>query len=292
VGVGELVCSQCLSHYSISDGIPHLLADGLVRDWVIAEQSWWDKRYAQVRRDIDTIRPRRGLAGPRYYERATCLFAPLKQRGVRTTALLEVGAGTAQYVAHLLPPGAGQYFYIGTDIAREALLLGAQLIPEGDFVQCEAGRMPFRKESFDTLLCFGVLHHLPCWQSSLEQMIELLKPGAWLLFNEAIEKPRIFGGFLKKSLGTAIDSPHGGEIQFEALMSVLQRNGSVIMCGKKTTVLRVLLTWLLGWSLERSAFLTKCVLWLDKLFLRSIGRVIRRLGPAEALGIFEKRNRP
>ena len=289
VGAGELVCSKCLSHYPIQDGIPNLLVEELVNDWVIAEQNWWNKRYAQVSRDVDSIKQRKGLAGPRYYERATYLFVPLKRRGIRSTALLEVGAGTAQYVAHLLTPSAEQYFYIGTDIAREALLVAAQIIPEGDFVQCEAGRMPFRKESFDTLLCFGVLHHLPCWQSSLEQIIAILKPGEWILFNEAIEKPRIFNGFLKKSLGTAIDSPHGGEIRFEELMSILQRNGFSIMCGKKTTTLRVLLIWLLGWFLERSVFLTKLVIWLDEIFLRSIGQVFQRLGPAEVLGIFEKR---
>jgi len=289
VGAGELVCSNCLSHYPIEDGIPTLLVDELVDDWVIAEQHWWDNRYAQVRRDVGSIKPRHGLAGPRYYERATFLFVPLKRRGVRARALLDVGAGTAQHVAHMLPPGAEQYFYIGTDIAREALLIGAQLIPEGDFVQCEAGRMPFRKESFDTLLCFGVLHHLPCWQRSLEQIVELLKPGEWILFNEAIEKPRICGGFLKKSLGTALDSPHGGEIRFAELIGTLQRDGRLIACGKRTTTLRVLLIWLLGWFLERSVVLTKLVVWIDEIFLRSIGRVFQRLGPAEVLGIFEKR---
>jgi uncharacterized protein YbaR (Trm112 family)/ubiquinone/menaquinone biosynthesis C-methylase UbiE len=291
VTTGELVCATCLSHFPINDGIPNLLVDELVNDWVIAEQSWWDERYTQVRKNVDTIKLSQGLAGPRNYERAKYLFVPLKQRGVLPTALLEVGAGTAQYVARLFPPSAEQYFYIATDIAREALLVGTQIIPEGDFVQSEAGRLPFRKESFDTLLCFGVLHHLPRWQRSLERMIELLKPGGWILFNEAIAKPRMLRGFLKRSLGTTIDSPHGGELEFEALIIILQRNGVLIVSSKKTTTLRVLLIWLLGWFLERSVLLTELVLWLDDIFLRSIGQAVQRLGPAEVLGIFEKTRR-
>jgi hypothetical protein len=74
------------------------------------------------------------------------------------------------------------------------------------------------------------------------------------------------------------------------LISILQRDGSLIVCGKKTTTLRVLLIWLLGWFLERSVFLTKLVVRLDEIFLGSIGRVFQRLGPAEVLGIFEKRS--
>lgn len=288
VGAGELICPTCLSRYPIQDGVPNMLADDLVDDWAIAEQSWWDERYARLRSHVDHIELRRGLTGLRAYERAKYLFGPLKRRGVAATALLDVGAGTAQFVAHLLPPGAEQYCYIGTDIAREALLVGAQLIPEGDFVQCDAGRMPFRKESFDTILCFGILHHLPDWQPSLRRIVELLRPGEWILFNEAIEKPRIFRGFLKKALGTAVDSPHGGEIKLEELTSIFQRDGSLIACARKTTTLRVLLSWLLGWFLERSVLLVKLVLWLDEIFLRSIGRVVRRFGPAEVLGIFEK----
>jgi SAM-dependent methyltransferase len=286
---GMLVCRICLSRYEIEEGIPNLLVGELVDDWVLAEQTWWDRRYTKIGRDIDDIKLKRGIAGLRSFERARYLFVPLKQRGMRDTSLLEVGAGTAKYVAHLLPPRAEGFLYIGTDIAREALLIGAQLVPEGDFVQCEAGRMPFRKESFDTLLCLGVLHHLPCWRRSLERIVELLKPGEWMLLDEAIEKPRLFKGFLKKSLGTIVDSPHGGDIPSGELAAILRRKGRLVAWRKKTTTLRVLLTWLLGPFLERSLFLTQLVVWSDELFLRSMGRIVQRLGPAEALGIFEKR---
>jgi len=62
----------------------------------------------------------------------------------------------------------------------------AQLVPEGDFIQCDIDRMPFRRETFDVVLSLGVLHHIPHWQVNLRKLVGLLRPGGWMLFDEAI----------------------------------------------------------------------------------------------------------
>lgn len=291
---GELICSECSSCYPIDERIPNLLVDKAVDEWVAEEQIWWDKLY-KIASLIDTIRVKRvaneEIPGNRYYERNMYLFAPLRQRGIQGMLVLEIGAGTSQYVASLLPPSAEYYCYIGTDVSRAALTIGSRLLPEGDFIQCAAGKMPFRRGIFDVVLSLGVLHHIPLWQTSLDQIIDLLKPGGWMLFDEAVEKPRVFGNFRKQSLTATIDSPHEGEVVLSELLDILQKRGRVIVHHLKTTPLRVLLVWVLGPIMERSLLVTKVVLGVDQVFRRSAGKVFKSLGPGEALGIFEKEHR-
>lgn len=286
---GMLSCENCCSHYTIDAGVPSLLTEEVATDWVVQEQAWWDRRYRQLR---DRRQGDRGkvaaFGGFRYYERSRYLFGPLRRRGVRDRWLLELGCGTGQYVARLLPPSVERYLYVGTDVSREALRTAAQMVPEGDFVHCAAGRLPFRQASFDALISLGVLHHIPAWQASLRRAIGLLPPGGWLLFNEAIRKPRLLGGVLKRWLGTAVDSPHGGEVDPEQLADILQESGRLMAYRRGATTLRVLLGWLCGGLLERSVELTRGALWLDDNFLRSVGTLFPRFGAAEALGILEK----
>jgi uncharacterized protein YbaR (Trm112 family) len=285
---GTLVCSSCHTYYGITDGILDMSPPELIDDWVAAEKEWWDRHYAKIHLDdVHDARPH--IVGLRSYERGKELFEPLKRRGVVGSKLLDVGSGLAHDVVRLLPPRIEGYYYIGIDIARAGLLSAARRLPEGDFVQCEVGRLPFRTQTFEVMLCFGILHHLPHWQETLQQMLGLLKPAAWLLFNEAIEKPSICGGVLKRWLGAAVDSPHGGAIQADIFIKLLRHQGSILILHKRTTTARVLLIWLLGRLLNRSILLSRLVLWADAIALRSIGPLTQRFGPAETLGIFEKR---
>jgi uncharacterized protein YbaR (Trm112 family) len=296
---GELTCPECNSRFPIKERIPNLLVDEALNEWIEEEKGWWEERYATVKNKMDTLQIKRiaseseqDVPGNRYYERKRYLFNPLRQRGVQGTSVIEIGAGTSQYVTGLLPPSAGHYFYIGTDVTREALRIGSQLLPEGDFVQCAVGKMPFRKESFDTLLSLGILHHIPFWQASLIQILDLLKPGGWMLFNEVIAKPRVLGMFRKQSLTAVRDSPHEGEIVFNELLDTLQQQGRLVSCHLATTPLRVLLVWVLGRTMRRSLLMTKLILGSDQVFRKSLGRVFRSLGPWEVLGIFEKVETP
>lgn len=292
---GKLTCPECNSRFPIEKCIPNLLVGEVLNEWVEEEKGWWEERYATVKNEMDALQIKRiasesgqDVSGNRYYERNRYLFNPLWRRGVQGTSVIEIGAGTSQYVAGLLPPSSGHYFYIGTDVARGALIIGSQLLPEGDFIQCAVRKMPFRRESFDTLLSLGALHHIPFWQTSLTQILDLLKPGGWMLFNEAIAKPKVLGMFRKQSLTAAKDSPHEGEIVFNELLNILQRRGRLVSYRLATTPLRVLLVWVLGRTMERSLLMTKLILGLDQVFRESLGRVFRSLGPGETLGIFEK----
>ena len=166
--------------------------------------------------------------------------------------------------------------------------IGVGLVPDGDFVQCTAAAMPFRRESVDVLLSLGVLHHLPLWQASLDHVLDLLKPGGWMLFNEAVTKPRVLGTIRRQSLIAGIDSPHEGEIALCELLNILEQRGHLISKHATNTPLRVLLVWMLGYAIEHSLLLTKLTLGLDQVFLKTAGRAFKSFGAGEVLGIFER----
>jgi ubiquinone/menaquinone biosynthesis C-methylase UbiE len=48
----------------------------------------------------------------------------------------------------------------------------------------DAERLPFADTSFDAVFDFGVLHHLPDWQSGIAEVRRVLKPGGTFFFEE------------------------------------------------------------------------------------------------------------
>jgi SAM-dependent methyltransferase len=47
-----------------------------------------------------------------------------------------------------------------------------------------SGRMPFESASFDVVVCFGVLHHIPNVSTVVNDMFRVLKPGGYGLLRE------------------------------------------------------------------------------------------------------------
>lgn len=286
---GLLTCPQCQGRYSIENGILNLLLEETSRGWVAEEKDWWETHYkhrvSSARIEPYVTSPT-DLWGVRNYERQHYLFTSLRQRGLRGKNVIEIGAGTSIYVARLLHPAVEGYFYLSTDVSRAALAQGLHHLPEGDFVQA-AAPLPFRPASFAIGLCLGVLHHLPEWAINLRHFLELLQPGAWALFDECIEKPRILGRFRQQSLTAAFDSPHEGDIKEAEFQYVLNEQGRIILWRTKSTPVRFALLFLFRRWTERSLILTRFVLGLDRVFQNIFGRWHRSLGPGEVLVIFE-----
>jgi ubiquinone/menaquinone biosynthesis C-methylase UbiE len=45
-------------------------------------------------------------------------------------------------------------------------------------------RLPYRSEALDAVFLFGVLHHVPDWQGALSEIVRVLKPDGFLIFEE------------------------------------------------------------------------------------------------------------
>jgi SAM-dependent methyltransferase len=48
------------------------------------------------------------------------------------------------------------------------------------------GKMPFETASFDLVVCFGVLHHIPNVSAVIAEMARVARPGGWVLLREPI----------------------------------------------------------------------------------------------------------
>lgn len=294
---GKLSCSSCGADYPIEDGIPNFILEEQMITWVNEEKEWWEKNYRMQRvssliKSIERIRSRvqggQGIPGNRWYERDRYLFSSLRQNELQGTFILEIGCGTSQYVAGLLSPNDYGFWYIGTDVSREALKVASSLLPEGEFVQCTADKLPFRSEICSYALCLGVLHHLPDWEATLSKIIHLIKPTGLFLFDEAIDKPRVLGKYRKQSLTAYKDSPHEGEISLKKLISILSSYGKVVY-HLKMTPLRVLGVWIFGNLMNRSLLMTRSILLLDQVFLKSAGRLFKSLSAGEVIGILKRK---
>jgi ubiquinone/menaquinone biosynthesis C-methylase UbiE len=48
----------------------------------------------------------------------------------------------------------------------------------------DTAQLPYRHAVMDAVFCFGVLHHIPDWQSALGELARVLKPGGVLYLEE------------------------------------------------------------------------------------------------------------
>lgn len=97
--------------------------------------------------------------------------------------VLELGCGagvpcTQQMVEHGLD-------VTGVDISRAQVELAREHVPKGTFIQGDMMDVSFENESFDAIVAFYSLFHLPGEEQGtmVKRMVGWLKPGGKLLFN-------------------------------------------------------------------------------------------------------------
>lgn len=100
-------------------------------------------------------------------------------RDLKGQVILEAGSGSGRFTEHLLGTGAMVVSFdysqavepnYESNGAHENLLL----------VQANIYEIPFEKEFFDKVFCFGVLQHTPDPHASFQSLTRMLKPGAAL----------------------------------------------------------------------------------------------------------------
>jgi ubiquinone/menaquinone biosynthesis C-methylase UbiE len=112
-------------------------------------------------------------------------FPLFRRMGLSTRPgdLLEIGCGSgygAQLLSSLQPRS-----YVGIDLMPEQIELARQRLPEADFCAQDATDLAnFSDGSKDTIVIFGVLHHIPAWQVVLTECYRVLRPGGRLFVEE------------------------------------------------------------------------------------------------------------
>jgi len=92
--------------------------------------------------------------------------------------VLEVGCGQGSTTQTLLKtmPNA---FITAVDIDDEQILLAEKRVKDerAEFLVEHAAEMSFDDESFDLVVAFNILHHVPAWRKAVKEASRVLKPG-------------------------------------------------------------------------------------------------------------------
>jgi ubiquinone/menaquinone biosynthesis C-methylase UbiE len=104
----------------------------------------------------------------------------------RDKICLDAGCGGGRFVVALAKLGARKVY--GVDIARDSLTAAQERARErdltnADFVQASVLSLPFPKNTFDYIVCSGVIHHTPAPYEGFEELSRVLKPGGKLFFS-------------------------------------------------------------------------------------------------------------
>jgi ubiquinone/menaquinone biosynthesis C-methylase UbiE len=81
-------------------------------------------------------------------------------------------------------------------------------------------RLPYREGTLDAVFGFGVLHHVPDWQSALAEIARVLKPGGFFFFEEIY--PSLYQNFITKRV---LLHPAGNRFRSQDWKEVLTATG-------------------------------------------------------------------
>ena len=174
-------CVQCSTHYEIDNGIPLLFAPN---DWEDTEKdvtevvkSFYEEtpfpNYEDLEHIDDLIRKASASA-----------FARLLDKQVPfRTRVLEVGCGTGQLSNFL---GIGNRIHFGTDMCLNSLKLAQQFkdrekLDRVGFYQMNLFKPIFKEETFNLVICSGVLHHTGDAFLGFQSISKLVKKDGYII---------------------------------------------------------------------------------------------------------------
>lgn len=173
----KLVCKS--TKYDIECGIPRILPD--YQNYSIAFGDQW-KLWQKTQLDSYTGTT---ITRDRLYR---CLGKDLirtlsSESSFNVNEVLEVGCGAGRFTEILLSFPNCKLTSIDFSDAVET---NAELFPQGPMhrvIQCDINNAPFKKSSFDLVVCFGVIQHTPSPELTIEMLLAYVRPGGSLVID-------------------------------------------------------------------------------------------------------------
>lgn len=120
----------------------------------------------------------------------------VRKYAVRDQFVLDLGGGTGALTQHLLNRKFRRL--ITVDISTGMLKEAKKKVPMITAVACDGEHLPFKDETFRTVVCSSVLHHLPFPDRILEEVKRILDPYGVVIAQEpnkeqCLSKPQFAG---------------------------------------------------------------------------------------------------
>ena len=104
--------------------------------------------------------------------------------------LLDIGCGACAFLRELHQKHPLITYY-GLDISPNMIKAGRLVLPSATLVISEAGALPFKPSSFNSIICYSVLHYIPNMEYlyyTLTDFKRVLKPGGRLVLGDVLSK--------------------------------------------------------------------------------------------------------
>lgn len=151
--------------------------------------------------------------------------------------ILEVGSGAGRFSQVVLAHTKAILYSIDYSSAVEANLANNGAIAPDRFhlFQASIYELPFSDDSFDKVLCLGVLQHTPDFERSIRSLVRKAKSGG-----EIVVDFYCIRGFWTKFSAKYLLRPFTRRMPQERLLRIIQRNiGWLIKCHRSLTRLKL-----------------------------------------------------
>ncbi len=133
--------------------------------------------------------------------------------------VLDAGCGTGRLIPFIKKAAGCEGQIVEMDFAQKMLRLAKEKhsTPNINFVQSDAQQVPFREKSFDVVICFALLPHIPNKQRALKEFKTILKPKGSLFIAHTMSREEL-NSFHKKVKGPVTQDLLPGQKEMKTLL--------------------------------------------------------------------------
>lgn len=242
------------------------------KSWEWEDEEFWNQQYAEQHAQQLALN-----WNDRLWERDGLVARVLGETSLAGKRIVEIGCGEGQNFRDLIAPHCDEStLYVAADISLAALKLNRARNPHRHaiYVLSTADRLPLKPRSVDLMTFFGILHHTPAKAATLGQNADRLRPGAFVLLAEAVERANL--GHLVPGLLRADHSAsaHEERIPEPSLWKEMHALGEILIARREHSVLRSAAFFATGSLLRRNRACYETMSALDRGAVRTLGRVL------------------